>query len=141
MKSFIIILVFLLIFNFGCSSNIDNITKEQIANICEINEDDIIVIKGKNYLEFKIQISDLASQSLVIEKSKNSKTHFENIKKIQQKNNLIEYPNLGSGSIIWSTPISRIMLVVDGNKIYRISSIISGCNNDEKLIEIVNLFI
>ncbi|MFT4304490.1 MAG: hypothetical protein ACMXX8_00215 [Candidatus Woesearchaeota archaeon] len=144
MKYFVLKIILVLnLLILGCSSiQLPNITIEEVASICDIDANQIEIIKNNNQLEFKIQKGEIASQSLWIEVGPSSKKHFEEIKQIQSRNNLKDYPEIADGAFAWTIQnIFRRMLIMDGRQTYRIDSIIDGCNTDEKLIEIANTII
>lgn len=140
---FILTLMMIIVFLFGCSTKLPDLSKEEIASICNVDASLIEkkILKG-NVIEYEVPYGKVKgmSQSLYIEVGPTSKKHFDQLKQRQLKSDLKEY-SVGDDAIIFNQLMGRTMFVMDGKQTYKIYSMISGCRNDTKLLEIANKII
>ena len=124
----------------GCASpTLPDLPKQELASICGMDASKMEVIREDNSIEYKIQKSELTTQSVWIEVGPYSPQHFSDVRRIQKDNNLNHYPDVGEEAVVWTKQrIFRTMLLSDGDQAYRIRSIMEGCNDDEGLIAIAN---
>jgi len=119
----------------GCAaSSFPDLEKQELADICGFDADRMEVIRQGNAVEYKLQKTEMSTQSVWIEVGPYSQKHFSDVRQIQEDNGLNYYPDLGDEAMVWTKHhLFRTMLLSDGDQTYRIRSIIDGCNDDEGL--------
>ena len=138
----VLILGMLLLISSGCNRDqYPDISNEDIGQICSLEAERIVLIKEDNSLEFKYEVPYAKGvyQSVRITMGPTSRIHLNQIKEAQKDRDLKEYLTVGDGAFIHDyqhPPWLRTMWLSDGDRTYRVQSILSGCNNDTKLLEI-----
>ncbi|MBI2572538.1 hypothetical protein HYV86_01650 [Candidatus Woesearchaeota archaeon] len=139
-KSLYVFLIGLSVFLFGCSS-VPDLSESDVATICNIDASSIK--KSTSNVGIKFQIPDPVFKgvytSLFIDIGFISSDEFNQFKQLEGKN-VKEY-NVGDGSIAYDQVPARTLLVKDGDRAYRVYSLIKNCKSDEKLVQVANKLI
>ena len=131
----------------GCNRDqYSDISSENIGQLCSIDPERILVIEEDSSLEFKYELPYAKGvyQSVRITMGPTSRSHLKQIRVAQAQRDFREYPTVGDGAFIHDyqhPPWLRTMWISDGDRAYRVQSMISGCNNDTKLLGIARLII
>jgi hypothetical protein len=134
--------VFILFLNGCLSVQFPNISSGDISEICHIHVDQIQVTKTDNGIEFKVPYQDIGSQWIRIYINPVSIKELSKMKQSESNIDLQEIPYIGDEAFIYKSPLYiKTMLFVNGDKIYKIESIIENCNEDNDLIQIAEKII